>query len=278
MAGRIGPVSSRFHVPELVALPVAAWCRKSCPGSIKRMNIYHFRLFRMIRTIFREFGILRIFKAVFRVKGGYEDAFSAGLKAAIRPGDVVWDIGANVGYYTIQFLEWTGDGGKVVAFEPLRAALKELNAIRSSRDPNHNIMVCEMALSDRIGEASFEGDSEVGKVTTTAHLSDKESDSGQSKTSRVKVMTADSAMSELALPLPIVTKIDVEGYEEEVLNGGAKVFSNPQSKHVFIEIHFERLDKRGKGEAPARIVRTLKLWGYKVRWLDASHLHAFRTR
>jgi FkbM family methyltransferase len=242
------------------------------------INVYHLRVVRIVRRMSREFGILRIFKAAFRGKGGYEDAFSAGLKAAIKRGDVVWDIGANVGHYTTQFLDWTGDCGKVVAFEPLRAAVQKLHAIFSFRDLNHNVIVCEIALSNREGEAFFEGGSEIGGVVTTAHLSDKESDSSESKASRVKVMTADGAMSELALPSPIVTKIDVEGYEEEVLNGGINVFSSPQSKHIFIEIHFERLDNRAKAEAPARIVKTLKLWGYKVCWLDASHLHAFRGR
>jgi hypothetical protein len=86
------------------------------------MNIYHYRIFRIFQSISRDLGVLSIFKAAFKRNGGYEDAFSAGLKAAIRQGDVVWDIRANVGYYTIQFHDWTGAGGKVMGFEPLKAA------------------------------------------------------------------------------------------------------------------------------------------------------------
>jgi FkbM family methyltransferase len=240
------------------------------------MNIYHLPIVRLIRSTSRSFGIVRVFKTVFGRNAGYEDTFSAGLRAAIKQGDVVWDVGANVGYYTSQFLDWIGEDGSVVAFEPLPAARQKLNLVLASRSSRHNVIVCDSALADWDGDAQLEGDSPAGGVVTTAHLSDRESDAEKSKSGRVKVTTADLAKAELALPMPIVTKIDVEGYEEEVLKGGAKVFSSTEARHIFVEIHFERLDQRGHGEAPSRIVRLLKSWGYKVRWLDFSHLHAFR--
>jgi hypothetical protein len=71
-------------------------------------------------------------------------------------------------------------------------------------------------------------------------------------------------------------KIDVEGFEEEVLKGGVATFSEPSCRHVLVEVHFSRIDERGLGDAAARIVKMLKHWGYIIRWVDASHLHASR--
>ena len=56
----------------------------------------------------------------------YEEPFHRSLKEAIRRGDTVWDVGANVGVYTEQFCEWTGPTGSVVAFEPNPAPMAEI--------------------------------------------------------------------------------------------------------------------------------------------------------
>ena len=55
-----------------------------------------------------------------RVTGNqtYEARFMRALNARVRPGDVVWDIGANVGMYTQQFAHAVGRSGRVIAFEP----------------------------------------------------------------------------------------------------------------------------------------------------------------
>ena len=42
----------------------------------------------------------------------------AAFRAAVRPGDVVLEAGANVGAYTMLFAQWVGPAGRVFAFEP----------------------------------------------------------------------------------------------------------------------------------------------------------------
>ncbi len=51
-------------------------------------------------------------------RGGFEAFETEVLRDAIRPGDTVLDIGANIGYYTLQFAQLVGDEGRVFAFEP----------------------------------------------------------------------------------------------------------------------------------------------------------------
>jgi ubiquinone/menaquinone biosynthesis C-methylase UbiE len=48
------------------------------------------------------------------------------LERAVRPGDVVWDVGANVGACTELFCRWVGENGLVVAFEPCAESCQQI--------------------------------------------------------------------------------------------------------------------------------------------------------
>jgi FkbM family methyltransferase len=199
----------------------------------------------------------------------YEEQFNNALKKAVNSGDTIWDIGANVGFYTKKFLAWSGKDGKVVAFEPLPKAFKELHDEIRSNNYSHQVVLRNIALSNEAGEAFFAGEED---NITTGHLSDN----GDIQNGlRVQVSTVDSVIQEGEFH-PNVVKIDVEGYEEEVLRGGIKTFSSSNCRHILIEMHFSRMDERKLGNAPARIVSLLKNWNYNLKWVDPSHLHAYR--
>jgi hypothetical protein len=67
----------------------------------------------------------------------------------------------------------------------------------------------------------------------------------------------------------------VEGAEEEVLRGLVRVLTNPACHTVVCEVHFALLAKRGKPEAPTRILGILRGAGFRtIRWLDRSHVMA----
>jgi predicted methyltransferase len=69
-----------------------------------------------IRNLGRALGLNRRIAA--RLYGrGYETRYDNAFTACLRQGDVVWDVGANVGYYTRLFVGRVGDTGQVVAFE-----------------------------------------------------------------------------------------------------------------------------------------------------------------
>jgi FkbM family methyltransferase len=241
------------------------------------MNLYHLPAVRKIRHWARRIGMIQLLNRM-RKPSSYEESFAAALRHSIIPGDVIWDIGANVGFYSRQFAEWTGELGKVVAFEPLPAAFLELQKTAAMGGPGAPIETRNEALAERTGLAMFDlGDTLSGvAITTTAHLGDDHSSKPSGQLVEVYVNTIDEAVGTNAVTAPTVTKIDVEGFEEEVLLGGAATFSSLRSRHVFIEVHFARLDERNRGDAPGRIVRMLKSWGYQVRWADPSHLHASR--
>src|SRR6186997_2772015 len=72
------------------------------------------------RRIGRQLGILQpLWRVVFRCGArGYEDKFQRAIMSRIQMGEVIWDVGANVGHYTRVMAEIVGASGHVVAFEP----------------------------------------------------------------------------------------------------------------------------------------------------------------
>jgi FkbM family methyltransferase len=202
--------------------------------------------------------------------GGYESRFSDALIAAIRPGDVVWDVGANVGIYTATFADRVGERGVVCAFEPVPtcfSALERRTALRG------NVRCYPVALGDKAATATmFTSDDPLGVTHSMVH------DVANGRAVTVQVHPGDALVANATAPLPNVLKIDVEGFEEEVLSGLAQTLADAACRAVFVEVHFAILEKRGARHAPARIKQQLDGYGFDVRWTDASHLAAQRLR
>lgn len=76
--------------------------------------------------------------------------------------------------------------------------------------------------------------------------------------------------------MPNAIKIDVEGFEVEVLQGLGPHLAAPTLRVIGVEVHFGILKERGMADAPQRIERLLARNGFRVQWPDSSHLLALR--
>jgi len=97
---------------------------------------------RLIYKLFSQENYLRILQRCYffayhsgLLKGNKSYAYHYFVKNLIRKGDVVIDIGANLGYYSILFAKWTGSTGKVYAVEPVRLYNKIFNE-KAKKYPN----------------------------------------------------------------------------------------------------------------------------------------------
>lgn len=204
----------------------------------------------------------------------YEDRFSQALLSEIRPGDIVWDVGANVGFYTMQFSEVVGPTGQIVAFEPNPACVRSIEA-RLKNLPHQNIKVISVALGNQDGKSLFALGSEDMAVDSRLVSTSNSSPEG---TIEVEVMRGDTAVRERDLALPNILKIDIEGYELECLEGLTKTLGSSILRAAFVEVHFGILEARGMPFAPTKIEELLRTSGLsKQRWLDASHIVAMRN-
>jgi FkbM family methyltransferase len=169
------------------------------------------------------------------------------------------------------FCKWVGPEGRVVAFEPNPEPIAQIKSRLSD---------CQWLSLENIALGSHDEVSTlvVGAVSSASgHLRYESGATGSGKSLiPVLVTTGDNVCGRIG-HTPNVIKIDVEGYEQEVLLGLDHTLSSPIVRAVLIEVHFRELESRGQPAAPVRIERFLRNKGFRLDWVDASHLLANRV-
>ncbi len=154
------------------------------------------------------------------------------LSVLVKPGMVVYDIGANVGFLTIIAARLVGRQGRVIAFEPVPANLEQLRHNAAVNGFTQVTARCE-ALSSTDGKAIFQvsADPTWGKLAGIgATISRKVGEIS------VAVSRLDTLLHEGDLPFPDLIKIDVEGAEADVLDGAGDTFRKSRPI-LLIELH-----------------------------------------
>lgn len=166
--------------------------------------------------------------------GTSEPAIQDAFAERVPAGGVVWDVGANVGFYAMIAARLVGEHGRVVAFEPLPA---NQDAIRRNVALNgfQNVELVGAALSDAEGDAELElhGDPTWAKLDTSADTAFKR-DSAVAGSVRVPVTTLDAQLRRL--PAPALVKIDIEGAEVAALRGAERLLSEVRPT-IVCELH-----------------------------------------
>jgi FkbM family methyltransferase len=187
---------------------------------------------------------------------GSEQQLLERLVSIVKPGDVVYDVGANMGLHAVFLAQAVGDSGQVIAFEP---ELHYCERLRGNAALNgvRNIRISTMALGDRACELELLP-SEPGKAAP--RLADHLPEAGGSHAGpKVQVVEGDRLVETEKLPLPRAVKIDVEGFEYAVLKGLRRTLSNPVCQIVCCEVHPRLLPE---GVTQDNIVDFLKSCGY----------------
>jgi FkbM family methyltransferase len=183
--------------------------------------------------------------------GSYEINKRKAFEREILPDQVVYDVGANVGFYSLLAAQLTGEGGKVYAFEPLG---RNVEYIRKHAALNRfeNISIFEAAVADQSGEALFDP----GASIAMGHISD-------SGTLSVRQVSLDALLASGEILAPDVMKIDVEGAEYAVLQGAKNLLSSHRPL-IFLDTH-------GR-DVHARTLGLLEELGYYFEVLDGRPL------
>jgi FkbM family methyltransferase len=138
------------------------------------------------------------------------------VEALVGPGEVVVDAGSNWGLFAARLARLVGPRGTVHAFEPDGGDLRSLQALRRARP---NIVIHQVALSDRSGEAALQVPVQQGvTITPQASLTvSHEREGMEHLVWLVPIAPLDSLLAGDA-PLAFI-KIDVEGHELPLLRG-----------------------------------------------------------
>ena len=159
----------------------------------------------------------------------YEPEVWGHLMQCVQPGDIVADVGASVGLYTLALAQRVGPGGKVIAFEPDPDSFEGLSRHVALNELTGNVELCRAIVGREDGVAAFAaGRGSESRVAAA--------DGASAERLMVRVVRLDSVLRNSRLD---VLKIDVEGYEELVLQGARGLLSDHLRKPraIYIEVH-----------------------------------------
>jgi FkbM family methyltransferase len=179
------------------------------------------------------------------------------LEAALQPGALFVDVGANIGVYATWAAQLVGRGGTVIALEPVPGTLSWLEEL-CAQNGLVQIEVRAVAAGAQRGTArmhTIEGASGLSRMASASM-------GGIS----VEVTTLDHLLKSRT---PSLVKIDVEGHELAVLEGARRTL-----ERTGVPVVFEAPDYGG-GSGTLDCVRLLESIGYRVFSLTPSGLRSF---
>ena len=163
------------------------------------------------------------------INGVYEDIETELVKNEIKEGDVVLDVGANIGYYSLIFAKLVGKYGKVFAFEPESYNFGLLN--KNLRINGYqNVITKNTVVSDYIGTTKLY----LSNLTTGMHRI-YPSQYCTSKTINVETLTLDNYLNAELVDKISFVKIDVEGSELGVLRGMKNILQKNNKLKILLE-------------------------------------------
>ena len=200
---------------------------------------------------------------------GGEQQVVTQVMSFLKPVDVVFDIGANVGLYTVLLSKKVGDAGQVIAFEPEARTYEHLME-NLKLNERKNVRCFRKALGERTGQASLFTGSVIGGGSLVHQQG------GGNGEEVVEIAQGDELVATEKLPTPRAVKIDVEGYEYAVIQGLRHTLAEPDCEMLCCEIHPSMLPA---GVTPEAVLSLVDSLGFKQiqqfpRWDKTFHIVA----
>lgn len=184
-------------------------------------------------------------------KGVWEPLETMLFEGEIESGDVVIDVGANVGYYTLIAAKRVGPSGKVYAFEPDPDAFALLQANIELNELT-NVVAINKALAAEPGQLEL-------FRSSTNRGDHRLYDPGDGRTAvSVEVTTLDAALADVR-GIDLI-KIDTQGAECSILAGGDALLARERDAGVIMEYTPKYI--RAFGQAPDACLRKLSDFGF----------------
>lgn len=164
------------------------------------------------------------------------------MEEYIKPGDIVFDIGANVGAYTLIMSKLVGEKGMVYAFEPNWPNFFQLNKNILLNGRQHNIMALNIAMTfgKSINIFNYQ-DLEFGSSLHT--FGEAVDFVGKKFTPKVKQYvlgySVDEFIKDFNLSKVNHIKLDVDGHEAAIIKGAQKTLKDKNCRSLMVELNEE---------------------------------------
>ncbi len=178
---------------------------------------------------------------------------AAALLAHVRRGDTVWNVGANVGVYTLQLAHMVGDTGRVVAFEPNPRTIAVLRRNVALNGYEDRVLVEPMAVAERSGHVQLfaAGDSQMARISHPNPLD------GPQEPIAVPATSLDDYAVHHGMPAGLV--MDIEGLEVAALQGAKRLLADGPD-WMLVELHPDAW--AWSGNSAAELLHLLNDYGW----------------
>lgn len=197
------------------------------------------------------------------------------IQPKICAGGLVVDVGANFGYTSVLFSEYLDPQQVVIAFEPDRDNFKMLEEVVGR---NSRVVPVWAAVGEDTGEVSFWSNPEHHADSRTITDAFKGSLAADQSTYKVPLVSVDSYLEQERPGRSVaLIKIDVQGYEEKVLQGCSKIIE--QNPAIVIAMEFCPEASRELGFDPEFQLSFFESRGFNLYFLNRRNgLRAFDRR
>ena len=225
---------------------------------------------RALRASFTECGLERVINGTDRillspasrgfVAQSYEPEVWQRIMREVRAGDVIAEVGANIGIYTLAFANRVRAQGRVFAFEPDPESAAALAANVAISPYRHRVTIREQAVGAAAGRASF---------AAGRGMESRIGFSGEARDGSVEVPVV-ALDDEFAGARIDILKIDVEGFEEPVLSGARRLLADRERRPRAILVEVHPFAWAAVGTTSEAILEVLREYRYRVESLDGA--------
>ncbi len=189
-----------------------------------------------------------------------EEGAKSALYSLVHAGDTVIDVGANIGETALELARRVGAPGRVIAFEP-DPLVREKCRHNFALNAGLPLRLEPYALSDREESAQLHRVSDRNSGGNRILSPERVTPGAGTDSVTVRCLKLDEYARQNRLGPVAVIKIDVEGFEQRVLEG-ARVLIERDHPRLYIELDDGNL--RAQGTSARTLVGRLESWGYQL--------------
>lgn len=196
--------------------------------------------------------------------GVFDAPLLAFLGRTLKDGDVFFDVGAHIGFFTVAASMLVGESGKVVAFEPMPETFSRLT-VNARNTARTNITIVNAAAWSEAGSLNFRDFGPAASAFNSAFESRRSQDADEVPETIIEVqaLRLDDYVAKNDVR-PTVMKIDVESAEAQVIEGLGDVLTGPDAPVLILEVgDFDHLLAAGVPSSAA-LLNKLRCLGYSL--------------
>lgn len=200
--------------------------------------------------------------------GEYKPEDTYLISKIINKGDIVFDIGANFGWFTTLLIDLVGETGEVHAFEPVPPVFDELknNLELNGELQCRNLFLNNLAVSDRGGQLSIYLPVKQGPAYSSLAIHHK----GKHIEYKCDTITLYEYIKTRQISKVTFIKANIEGSELLMLNGAKQILDSETPPMLLLEVAYSHTS--AFGYKPKDLFMLLEKYGYKFYYMQDYNL------